>query len=115
VQRRKCQQTESFKDEYAKRAGVEGTMSQGVRRCDIRPARYRGLPKTRLQHLATAAALNLVRIANWLDEPPLFLKRTIGMHQMSCCVCDKVDPVRPRLCDECLRPRKLLRVRKAYM
>jgi transposase len=69
-QRRKRQRTESFKDAYAKRAGVEGTMSQGVRRCDIRHARYRGLPKTRLQHLATAAALNLVRIADWLDETP---------------------------------------------
>jgi transposase len=69
-QRRKSQRTKSFKDEYAKRAGVEGTISQGVRRCDIRHARYRGLPKTRLQHLATAAALNLVRVADWLDETP---------------------------------------------
>ncbi len=69
-QRRKRERTESFKQEYAKRAGVEGTISQGVRRCDIRHARYRGLPKTRLQHLATAAALNLVRVADWLDETP---------------------------------------------
>ena len=60
-QRRKRQRTEIFKEEYAKRAGVEGTMSQGVRRCDIRHARSRGLAKTRLQHLATAAALNLLR------------------------------------------------------
>jgi hypothetical protein len=45
-------------------------MSQGVRRSDIRHARYRGLAKTRLQHLATAAALNLLRVADWLDETP---------------------------------------------
>ncbi len=51
-------------------AGVEGTISQGVRRRDIRHACYRGLPKTRLQHLAAAAALNLVRVADWLDETP---------------------------------------------
>ena len=51
-------------------AGVEGTISHGVRRYDIRHARYRGLPKTRLQHLASAAALNLVRVADWLDETP---------------------------------------------
>jgi transposase len=70
VQRRKRERTESFKEEYAKRAGVEGTISQGVRRCDIRHARYRGLPKTRLQHLATGAALNLVCVADWLDETP---------------------------------------------
>ena len=69
-QRRTRERTESFKEEYAKRAGVEGTLSQGVRRCDIRHARYRGLSKTRLQHLATAAALNLVRVADWLDETP---------------------------------------------
>jgi transposase len=69
-QRRKQQRTESFKEAYAKRAGVEGTLSQGVRRSDIRHARYRGLPKTRLQHLAIAAALNLLRIADWLDETP---------------------------------------------
>ncbi len=69
-QRRKLQRTERFKEAYAKRAGVEGTMSQGVRRCDIRHARYRGLAKTRLQHLATSAALNLLRIAEWLDETP---------------------------------------------
>jgi transposase len=70
VQRRKRERTETCKEEYAKRAGVEGTISQGVWRCDIRHARYRGLPKTRLQHLATAAALNLVRVADWLDETP---------------------------------------------
>ena len=69
-QRRTRERTERFKEEYAKRAGVEGTVSQGVRRCDIRHARYRGLSKTRLQHLATAAALNLVRVADWLDETP---------------------------------------------
>jgi len=69
-QRRKRVRTDSFKEEYAKRAGVEGTISQGVRRCGIRHARYRGLAKTRLQHLATAAALNLLRIADWLDETP---------------------------------------------
>jgi hypothetical protein len=29
------------------------------------------LPKTRLQHAATAAALNLARLAAWLEERPL--------------------------------------------
>jgi hypothetical protein len=27
-----------------------------------------GIVKTQLQHLATAAALNLLRVADWLDE-----------------------------------------------
>jgi len=67
---RQRQQTPDFKRAYAKRAGVEGTMSQSVRRCDVRHARYVGVPKTRLQHLATASALNLLRLADWLDETP---------------------------------------------
>lgn len=68
--RRRRLQTPEFKRAYAKRAGVEGTMSQSVRRCGIRRTRYIGIAKTRLQHLATASALNLLRVANWLDETP---------------------------------------------
>jgi len=44
------------------RAGVEGTLSQGVRALGLRRTRYRGLPKTHVQHIATAAAINLDRI-----------------------------------------------------
>jgi transposase len=69
-QRRAQQTTPEFKKAYAKRAGVEGTISQSVRRCGIRRTRYLGLSKTRLQHLATASALNLVRVADWLDQTP---------------------------------------------
>jgi IS5 family transposase len=56
---------------YAQRQGVEGTISQAVRAFGLRQARYRGLAKTGLQHLATAAALNLDRLAAWLAERPL--------------------------------------------
>jgi transposase len=65
------QPTEAFKQTYAKRAGVEGTLSQGVRMGDLRRTRYIGLPKTRLLHLLIATALNVVRIAAWLAETPL--------------------------------------------
>jgi transposase len=68
--RRHRQHTPEFKQAYAKRAGVEGTMSQAIRSCSIRQARYVGLAKTRIQHLATASALNLTRLADWLDETP---------------------------------------------
>jgi hypothetical protein len=61
---------------YAKRAGIEGTLSQGVRMGDLRRTRYIGLPKTRLLHLLIAAALNVVRIAAWLAETPLAQTRT---------------------------------------
>jgi transposase len=63
--------TDLFKAQYADRAGVEGTISQGTRRCDLRHARYIGLAKTRLQHLLIATALNFVRMAAWLAEIPL--------------------------------------------
>jgi transposase len=70
-QRREQQQTEAFKEKYKKRAGVEGTISQGVRLCDVRRSRYIGLAKTHLQHIITAAALNLIRVVEWLKEPTL--------------------------------------------
>jgi transposase len=69
-QRRARQSSAEFKQAYAKQAGIEGTISQGVRSCDVRRTRYVGLPKTRLQHLATASAINLLRIADWLDDTP---------------------------------------------
>lgn len=61
------QQTKAFRHQYAKRAGIEGTMSQGVRVSELRRARYIGLAKTRLQHLMTATAINLMRVGDWLE------------------------------------------------
>ena len=67
---RRRQQTAEYATTYAQRAGVEGTLSQGVRAFGLRHARYRGLARTHLQHVATAAALNVDRLVNWLDELP---------------------------------------------
>src|SRR6266545_3526261 len=64
------QHTEAFKAQYAKRAGIEGTLSQGTRLSDLRRSRYVGLLKTRLVHLLIAAALNFVRVAAWLADVP---------------------------------------------
>jgi transposase len=64
------QRAPDFPARYAARAGVEGTISQGIRTCGLRRARYRGLAKTRLQHLLTAAALNVARLAAWFAERP---------------------------------------------
>jgi transposase len=68
---RERESTAAFKEAYAVRAGVEGTLSQGLRRCGLRHCRYLGLAKTHLQHLITAAALNFHRVAQWLREVPL--------------------------------------------
>lgn len=67
---REQQQTELFKAAYARRAGIEGTISQGVHTGDLRRSRYRGEVKTRLMHLLLAAALNFMRVAAWLAERP---------------------------------------------
>ena len=61
---------------YAKRAGVEGTISQGVRSFGMRCTRYRGLAKTNLQHIATAAAINLDRLVAWIAGVPRSTTRT---------------------------------------
>lgn len=63
--------TEAGRKLYAQRHGVEGTISQGVRVFGLRRARYRGLAKTTLQHVATAAAINLDRLAAWFNGRPL--------------------------------------------
>lgn len=57
-----------FRGQYAARAGIEGTISQGVRAGGLRRARYVGLAKTHLQHVAIAAAINFQRLADWFDE-----------------------------------------------
>jgi hypothetical protein len=44
---------------------VEGTLSQAIHVCGLRRAKYIGLAKTRLQHIITAAALNVVRTGAW--------------------------------------------------
>ena len=56
---------------YAQRQGIEGTMSQGVRAFGLRRARYCGLARTGLQHVAIAAAINLDRLAAWFAKRPL--------------------------------------------
>jgi transposase len=55
---------------YARQAGIEGTISQGVRAFGLRRSRYRGLAKTHLQHVATAAAINVERLAAWFRAVP---------------------------------------------
>lgn len=67
---RQRQLTPGFKEVYAKRAGIEGTLSQGVRAFGLRRSRYVGEAKTRLQHFMIASALNIVRLFAWSEEQP---------------------------------------------
>lgn len=68
--RRHAQQTPEFRQQYARRAGIEGTLSQAVRGMGMRRARYDGLSKVQLQHVLTAVAINLVRIDAVLTQTP---------------------------------------------
>lgn len=69
-QRKREQHTEEWRKQYGKRAGIEGTISQCVFALDTRRSRYRGLDKTHLQFVLTAAAMNVTRVLNWLNDEP---------------------------------------------
>ncbi|MEL7079590.1 MAG: transposase [Cyanobacteria bacterium J06582_2] len=77
------QTTAEFKKEYSKRSGIEGTISQGIRGFHLRQCRYIGLAKTRLQHILTAAAMNLERIYAWLEGVPLAQTRISHFEKMA--------------------------------
>jgi transposase len=61
---------------YKRCAGIEGTLSQGVRACGLRRTRYWGTAKTHVQHVAIAAAINIDRLVAWLDGQPRAQTRT---------------------------------------
>jgi transposase len=68
--RREQEKTRDFTKVYNKRAGIEGTISQGVRTMGLRRSRSIGEKKTHLQHIATAAAFNIVRSMAWFSGLP---------------------------------------------
>ena len=70
-QARENHRSEAGQERYKRRAGVEGTISQGVRGFGLRRSRYRGLPKTHLQNVAIGAAINIDRLINWINGVPL--------------------------------------------
>ncbi|WP_435858714.1 transposase [Streptomyces milbemycinicus] len=82
-QRRAEQQTEEWKKRYHTRAGVEGSISQAVRRAGARRTRYRGLAKTSLAQVLTAAALNLYRLDAWWTGTPLGTTRISHYEQLA--------------------------------
>ena len=60
----------TWKRRYHVRAGIEGTLSQGVRAFGMRRSRYIGLAKTGMQQACTAAAMNVSQVVNWLAGTP---------------------------------------------
>ncbi len=72
---RAAEADKGFQADYARRAGIEGTMHQAASH-GARRARYRGLPKTRLDHVYMATALNLLRLEAYWTGTPLDRRRT---------------------------------------
>jgi integrase len=60
---RKDRKTSSWQRRYAIRAGCEATVSETVHAHGLRHCRCRGLAKTHVQHVLTAAGTNIVRLS----------------------------------------------------
>src|SRR5947208_160743 len=73
--RRQEQQTEPFKERMKHRNGIEGTQSELVRGHGLRRARYRGLPKVRLQNYFIGAACNVKR---WLRRQAWAIRQAMA-------------------------------------
>lgn len=72
---RSRQKTPEFQTRYRARAGIEGTLSQGIATSGMRRSRYLGEARTHFQHVATATALNVLRMVSWLTQTPRVVTR----------------------------------------
>ncbi|MBO0817563.1 MAG: IS1182 family transposase [Actinobacteria bacterium] len=77
------QDSQHWKNRYAIRAGVEGTIAQATCVTGIRRSRYPGLAKTRLEHNTAAAAINLIRLNAWWTGRPLDRTRTTHLQRLA--------------------------------
>jgi len=80
---RQREQTDTFKQAYRRRSGIEGTISQAVGVLGMRRTRYCGLGKVHLQHLMTAAAMNLMRVLDWLSGKQRATTRTSAFARLA--------------------------------
>lgn len=79
---RASQQDKTWWARYAIRAGVEGTINQAVH-LGIRRTRYRGIDKTRLQHVLIACAINLIRLNTYWNGHTLDRTRTSHLDKLN--------------------------------
>lgn len=61
---------DEFRSTYGKRAGIEGTLSRGIRQCHLRRTRYTGQARVHLGHVLVAVAINAVRLGEWFTDVP---------------------------------------------
>jgi hypothetical protein len=74
-ERRRQQKTDAFQQRMRQRNAIEGTQSELVRAHGLRQARYRGLPKVRLQNYLIGAACNVKR---WLAHVGWEIRRGLA-------------------------------------
>ncbi len=67
---RRRETTDGLGETYGLRAGIEGTLARGVRRCRLHRTRYRGQPKIHPGHMLTATSLNFLRLGEWYAGTP---------------------------------------------
>jgi len=53
-----------------RRTGIADALSQAVFAFGMQPTQYRGCMKPHLQHIATAASINLQRYVDWVLKVP---------------------------------------------
>jgi transposase len=80
---RAAQHGQNWQDDYKRRAGIEGTISQAVTITGCRRTRYRGLPRTHLGHVCSAVALNLCRLDAYWNDTPLNRKTTTHLTRLT--------------------------------
>ncbi|WP_329565045.1 IS1182 family transposase [Streptomyces sp. NBC_01361] len=61
------QTTAEWRRRYAIRAGCEATVSETVHAHGLRTCRYRGMARTHVQHVLTAAGTNIIRLSEYLS------------------------------------------------
>ncbi|WP_406511147.1 transposase [Streptomyces sp. NBC_00161] len=67
TQNRTEQKTTEWRRRYAIRAGCEATVSETVHAHGLRNCRYRGMARTHVQHVLTAAGTNIIRLSGYLS------------------------------------------------
>ncbi|MFI1036029.1 transposase [Streptomyces sp. NPDC020951] len=74
-----------WQEHYAIRAGCEATVSGTVHAHDLRRCRYRGISKTFVQHVLTAAGTNTIRSRGCFppgNTPPRQPRAGTGFRQL---------------------------------
>jgi transposase len=65
---RQREATDAFRAAYARRAGIEGTLSRETRSMRPRRTRAIGLRRVHLGHILAAVGLNVLRLGEWFLE-----------------------------------------------